>query len=141
MNTWHNHSTAEVVNRLETDETQGLSLAEAKGRLIQYGPNQIRKGQGISPWRLFLGQFKSLVIGVLIGAAAVSAALGEVIDGIAIITIVILNAVIGFIQEYRAERAAAALASLAAPHCRVLREGQAKVGVFMTKLPKPWPIC
>jgi len=68
-----------------------------------------------------------LVIWVLIGAAVVSAALGEVIDGIAIIAIVILNAVIGFIQEYRAEKAAAALARLTAPHCRVVRDGHSLV--------------
>jgi Ca2+-transporting ATPase len=76
---------------------------------------------------IFLSQFKSLVIWVLIGAAAVSVALGETIDGIAIIAIVILNAIIGFIQEYRAERAAAALARLTAPRCRVVRDGHSVV--------------
>ena len=81
----------------------------------------------ISPLAILAGQFSSLVIWVLIGAALVSAALGELIDGIAIIAIVILNAVIGFFQEYRAEQAAAALARLAAPRAKVVRSGHADV--------------
>ncbi|WP_231383509.1 cation-translocating P-type ATPase [Methylobacter luteus] len=106
---------------------QGLSVNEAKKRLARYGPNKLRKGKQLSALVIFVSQFKSLVIWVLIGAAAVSAALGETVDGIVIITIVILNAVIGFIQEYRAEKAAAALARLTAPHCRVVRNGRSMV--------------
>ncbi len=127
MNTWHKLSITEAASLLETDVEQGLPGNEAKKRLARYGQNKLRKGKRFSALVIFVSQFKSLVIWVLIGAAVVSAALGETVDGIAIITIVILNAVIGFIQEYRAEKAAAALARLAAPHCRVVRDGHSAV--------------
>ncbi|MDD4905797.1 MAG: cation-translocating P-type ATPase, partial [Methylobacter tundripaludum] len=112
---------------LTTDMEQGLADTEIAARLARYGQNKLRKGKRFSALVIFTSQFKSLVIWVLIGAAAVSVALGETVDGIAIIAIVILNAVIGFIQEYRAEQAAAALARLTAPHCRVVRGGHSVV--------------
>ncbi|TAK59909.1 cation-translocating P-type ATPase [Methylobacter sp.] len=123
MNAWHKLSITEAASLLATDVKQGLSANEAKKRLARYGQNKLRKGKRFSALVIFVSQFKSLVIWVLIGAAAVSVALGETIDGIAIIAIVILNAIIGFFQEYRAERAAAALAHLTAPRCRVVRDG------------------
>ena len=127
MNTWHKLSAIETASVLATDMEQGLSSEDAKKRLARYGQNKLHKGKRFSALMIFISQFKSLVIWVLIGAAAVSVALGEVIDGIAIIAIVILNAVIGFLQEYRAEKAAAALARLTAPHCRVIRDGHSLV--------------
>ena len=127
MSVWHKLSITEAASLLATDVEQGLSGNETKKRLARYGQNKLRKGKRFSALVIFISQFKSLVIWVLIGAAAVSAALGETVDGIAIITIVILNAVIGFIQEYRAEKATAALARLAAPHCRVVRDGHSVV--------------
>lgn len=127
MNAWHSLPITEAASLLKTDLEQGLSVNEAKKRLARFGPNKIRKGKRFSALIIFISQFKSLVIWVLIGAAAVSIALDETIDGIAIITIVILNAVIGFFQEYRAERAAAALARLTAPRCRVVRDGHSVV--------------
>jgi Ca2+-transporting ATPase len=127
MNKWHNQSVTKLVPSLATDEEHGLTDAEAAKRLAQYGANKLQKGKRFSVFAIFLSQFKSLVIWVLIGAAGISVALGETIDGIAILAIVILNAVIGFIQEFRAEKAAAALANLAAPHCRVVRNGHSTV--------------
>jgi len=127
MNAWHNQSITELPSLLATDVEQGLADKEVAARLVRYGPNKLREGKRFSAFVIFVSQFKSLVIWVLIGAAAVSAALGETADGIAIIAIVILNAVIGFIQEYRAEKAAAALADLTAPHCRVVRGGHSVV--------------
>ncbi|MEI8573854.1 cation-translocating P-type ATPase [Methylomonas sp. LW13] len=127
MNTWHKLSAIETAGLLATDMEQGLSTEDAKNRLARYGQNKLHKGKRFSALLIFISQFKSLVIWVLMGAAAVSVALGEVIDGIAIIAIVILNAVIGFLQEYRAEKAAAALARLTAPHCRVIRDGHSLV--------------
>jgi len=127
MNTWHHQSIQEVASLLAADAEQGLTDKEVAARLVRYGSNKLRKGKRFSALVIFISQFKSLVIWVLIGAAVVSAALGETTDGIAIMAIVILNAVIGFIQEYRAEKAAAALARLTAPHCRVVRGGHSAV--------------
>ncbi len=127
MKEWHKLSITEAASLLATDVEQGLGDKEVTARLARYGQNKLRKGKRVSALAIFVSQFKSLVIWVLIGAAAVSAALGETVDGIAIIAIVILNAVIGFIQEYRAEKAAAALARLTAPHCRVVRDGHSAV--------------
>jgi len=135
MNTWHKLSINEAASLLTTDVEQGLANNEANKRLARYGQNKLRKGKPFSALVIFISQFKSLIIWVLMGAAAVSAALGETIDGIAIIAIVVLNAVIGFIQEYRAEKSAAALARLTAPHCRVMRGGHSVVIDATTVVP------
>jgi Ca2+-transporting ATPase len=124
---WHAKAINEIVAHLETNATRGLSSPEAAERLAQDGPNELRKGESVSPLALLAGQFSNLVIWVLIGAALVSVILGETIDGIAIIAIVMLNALVGFFQEYRAERAAAALTRLTAPRAKVVRDGQATV--------------
>jgi len=123
---WYDRPLSEITAALHTDEMGGLAPHEAAARLHQWGPNALRKGQAISPLTLLTGQFRSLVIWVLIGAALVSVALGEAVDGIAILAIVLLNAVIGFLQEYRAERSVAALARLTAPRARVVRGGSAE---------------
>lgn len=124
---WHDVTIDALITQLNTDAGCGLSSQEAAGRLEQTGPNELQKGESISPLSILLGQFRSLVIWVLIGAALVSVILGEVVDGVAIIAIVLLNAIVGFFQEYRAERAAAALARLTAPRAKVVRDGQATV--------------
>jgi Ca2+-transporting ATPase len=124
---WHDKPIDELTVQLATDLQHGLSPQEAAEHLAKAGPNELRKGEAVSPWTILLSQFRSLVIWVLIGAAVVSAALGEFVDGIAIIAIVLLNALIGFFQEYRAERAAAALARMTAPRAKVVRGGQAAV--------------
>jgi Ca2+-transporting ATPase len=124
---WHDRPLPVLAAQLSTDPVQGLRDGPAADRLAKNGPNELRKGQGRSPLAIVVSQFKSLVIWVLIGAAAVSLSLGEWVDGIAILAIVILNAIIGFMQEFRAEKAAAALARLAAPKARVIREGHARL--------------
>lgn len=126
-NSWHDKAVEQVAVQLKADPIHGLATSEAAERLRTDGPNALRKGKAVSPLAILAAQFGSLVIWVLIGAAAVSVSLGEVIDGIAIIAIVALNAVIGFFQEYRAEKAAAALAQLAAPRARVIRDGRGQV--------------
>jgi Ca2+-transporting ATPase len=105
----------------------GLSTAEAKERLAAHGPNELARAEPTSPWRMLLAQFKSPVIWLLLGACIVSAALGEVVDAIAIGAIVVLNSLVGFFQEYRAERAVLALRSMTAPRARVLRDGRTVV--------------
>lgn len=124
---WSDTDIDALAAQMNTDPLRGLSPYEAAARLARDGANVLRKEESSSLWTILIGQFRSLVIWVLIGAAVVSAALGEFVDGIAIIAIVLLNALIGFFQEYRAERAAAALARLTAPRAKVVRGGQAAV--------------
>ncbi len=119
---WHGMPTAEVLQRLDTRET-GLSGTEAARRLALQGPNSLREGPGLRPVQLLLGQFKSVLIGILVAAGIISGLLGEWIDFTAILIIVVLNAVIGFFQEYRAERSIAALGRMTAPRATVRRDG------------------
>jgi P-type Ca2+ transporter type 2C len=107
----------------------GLSTVEAVRRLAEVGPNELRREEGTSPWRVFAQQLTSPVVLLMLGAATVSGILREAADAIAIGAIVVLNAVVGFLQEYRAERAVLALRSMTAPRARVVRDGQ-QVTVF-----------
>jgi Ca2+-transporting ATPase len=121
---WHTLSADEAAHRLETSHQTGLSAAEAAERMARYGPNALHEKRGRSPWRMLLDQFTDFMIIILIGAAVISGIVGDVQDTIAIIVIIILNAVIGFIQEYRAERAMAALKRMSEAGAQVLRDGQ-----------------
>ena len=102
----------------------GLTTEEAARGLAQHGRNEIKRGEAASPWAILALQFKSPVIWLLLGACIVSGALGERADAIAIGAIVVVNALVGFFQEYRAERAMLALRSMTAPRARVLRDGR-----------------
>ncbi len=106
------------------DRTQGLSAEEAAARLAREGPNEIRREKGKSLWAILGGQFRGAMTWLLVGACIVSGALGEVVDAIAIGAIIVLNALIGFVQEYRASRAMNALKAMTAPRARVRRGGQ-----------------
>lgn len=120
---WHSRPLDELLNEFGTQPGGGLSPAEAADRLKRYGPNALRQEAAVRPIAILVAQFRSLVIWILIGAAALSIGLGETVDGLAITGIVLLNALFGFYQEFRAERAAAALAHLVAPRARVVRDG------------------
>ncbi len=120
---WHQRSGGDAVRSLNVDKRLGLSNSEADRRHATYGPNELKEGKRRTVVRMFLTQFADFMIIVLIAAAVVSGVIGEAIDALAIIIIVVLNAVIGAVQEYRAERAMAALKSMAAPTARILREG------------------
>ena len=122
LTVWHSLSVEKVLQQINVT-AEGLSTEAAKQRLQQYGPNALREAKPISPLTILLGQFKSLVVWLLIGAGVISGLLGEWVDSIAILTIVVLNAVIGFFQEYRAERAIAALKKMTAPQAKVHRDG------------------
>jgi len=113
----------------------GLSSTEAQRRLTEFGPNEIRRGRAISPLTLLARQFASPVIWLLVGASIMSTALGELLDAIAIGAIVIVNAVIGFLQEHRAERAVMALRSMTAPRARVMRDGHSVMVSAATIVP------
>ena len=120
---WHTMGAAQVCAALEVDPKRGLSDAEVQRRRAIYGDNAIAEQRRRSLFRLFIAQFTDFMIVVLIVAAAVAGAVGEVIDSIAILVIVLLNGLIGFVQDYRAEQAIEALRQLAAPTAKVLRNG------------------
>lgn len=120
---WHSFRIEDVLKRFATD-VDGLSSAEAARRLTQYGPNELQAARHISPWEILLEQFKNVLIIILLIATALSAFLGEGVDAIAIAVIVLFAVGLGFIQEYRAERAIEALRQMAAPTASVLRDGE-----------------
>jgi len=120
---WHCLTTAQAARDLDTDTDAGLNDGEAAARLSRYGPNAIREHAQRSVLATLLAQFSDFMILVLIGAAVVSGIIGDVADTVAIVVIVVLNAVIGFVQEFRAQRAIAALRKLAAVNAQVVREG------------------
>ncbi len=121
---WHTLSISALQQQLESDSNQGLTQAEAERRLIQYGPNQLQEVKGRPLWRMFVDQFRDFMIVVLLAAALISGFIGDAVDTIAILVIVGLNAVIGAVQEFRAEKAMAALKAMAAPMAQVRRAGQ-----------------
>ena len=120
---WHALTSSEVLEHLKVRES-GLSSAEAAERLAQYGPNQLTEAPRLGFWKLLLDQFNNFIVILLLVAAGISAILGEWIDASAILAIVVLNAVLGIVQEQRAEEALAALKKLAAPDARVMRDGK-----------------
>ncbi len=120
---WHNLEVSEAISALDSSR-DGLSQAEAQRRLAKFGPNELVEKRKISPWAIFLEQFKNFLIIILLVAVVLSAVLGEVADAIVIAVIVLFAAGLGFIQEYRAERAMEALKKMAAPAASVIRDGK-----------------
>jgi Ca2+-transporting ATPase len=121
-NNHHSLETEGVIRLLQSNRA-GLSYDEAKSRLSRFGFNELSKRKTISPWMLFLEQFKSILIIILLFAVVLSAAIGEPIDAIIIGVIILFACGLGFIQEYRAEKAMEALKKMAAPTASVLRDG------------------
>jgi Ca2+-transporting ATPase len=119
---WHALTADEALTRTESGPA-GLSSAEAVRRLAAHGPNLLGRAGGDAPWRILLRQVDSPLILVLIGSAAVAAILGEVTDASVVGAVVLLNTVIGFLQEYRASRAIEALAGLVPEGAIALRDG------------------
>ncbi|MFA4844635.1 MAG: calcium-translocating P-type ATPase, PMCA-type [Candidatus Margulisiibacteriota bacterium] len=124
---YYDQSVEEAAQQLATDEKTGLTEAAVKERLVSFGPNQLKQNKTASPLAIFLEQFKGFIIWVLIGAALLSGFLQEWIDAAAIIAIVFVNAILGFVQEYRAEKSLAALKKLSSPTSKVIRAGQKKI--------------
>ena len=119
---WHSIHYEELLTRLETDE-EGLSRSEAAHRLETFGPNDIETEEGTSLFRIFLEQYTSVLIWVLIVAAIVMAAVGHTIDAAVIAGIVVFITIFGFLQDYRAEQSIQALKEMATTHAIVRREG------------------
>ncbi len=119
---WHQKTVTEVIDEFKSS-IHGISSEESIKRLGEYGLNELKEKKGKTPFMMFLDQFRDFMILVLVAAAVISGFIGELSDTIAIIVIVVLNAVIGFIQEYRAEKAMAALKKMSAPSATVVRNG------------------
>jgi Ca2+-transporting ATPase len=121
---WHSIDLDDVAARLDTCLRSGLSEREAARRLARYGPNQLEAARVVAPWRLLLGQLKNVLILILLAAVGLSVVLGHGTEALVITVIVLFAALLGFAQEYRAERAIEALRQMAAPTATVLRDGE-----------------
>ncbi|MBN2408627.1 MAG: cation-translocating P-type ATPase [Candidatus Aminicenantes bacterium] len=121
---WHAEDAVKVLARLRSDPRQGLTSVEAEKRLNRYGPNELREEEKASPFSLFFGQFKNVLILILLAAIGLSVLIGEVLDAIMIGVIVLFSALLGFFQEYKAEQALEALKKMLAPMITVLRNGK-----------------
>ncbi len=122
---WHVYEVTEVLQKVDTT-MQGLTEAEAHRRLVAYGPNELKEQDTKKPWKIYVEQFTSIMVIILIVAALISAFLGKWLESGAIMTSVFLFTLLGFLQEYRAERAIAALKKLSVPNVRVRRGGQVR---------------
>ncbi len=122
---WYQLSIKDVFNRLKASE-EGLAESDIKNRLSQYGQNRLAEEEDVSKLKILLDQFKSPLIYILLFAAMVTTLLKEYIDTGVILTVVILNTIIGFIQEYKAEESVRALKKMVVPRARVLRSGKEK---------------
>lgn len=116
-------TTDEVLSKLDSDQ-KGISSTQAKERLSQHGPNQLESPTKPSPLKIFIGKFKDYMVLVLIFAAIISFIAGETTNAYVILGIVVLVAIIGFVQEYKAEKAMEALREMVAPEADVIRDGQ-----------------
>lgn len=122
---FYRKSTKQLYEEFKVSE-EGLDEVEAARRLATYGKNEIKEAKPVSPWHIFFSQFKNTVIYILFGALIISALLGEFIDSIVIAAILILNGILGFIQEYKAEKSIEALKKMVSLHAVVLRDGKEK---------------
>lgn len=122
-NTWCSIDIEEVLVRLKSNPEQGLSLYEVKKRQAIYS-NSIETDKGSNALKMFLAQFTDTMVLVLLGATVISGMIGAMADAITIMAIVVLNAILGFIQEYKAERSLEAIKKLTSPFSLVLREGK-----------------
>ena len=120
---WHTLTIEESFKRLESSP-DGLTSDEVARRLEEFGPNELQARAQVSPWAILLEQFKNVLIIILLLATALSAFLGHGVEAIAITVIVLFAVILGFIQEYRAERAIEALREMAAPSATAIRDGR-----------------
>ncbi|MEG2252802.1 MAG: cation-transporting P-type ATPase, partial [Clostridia bacterium] len=122
---WFKQELPQVSEALDTNIQSGLSAQEAAARLERNGKNELKQGKRKSIWRMYLEQFKDVMVIVLIVAALVSGILlGEWVDAAIILFVVLLNALLGVIQENRAEKSLEALKKMSSPHAKVRRGGQ-----------------
>ncbi len=120
---WHAVEKEKLLSALKTSE-EGLSEEEAERRLEKFGPNELVERKRVTPFQIFLNQFKDIFVIMLVIAVFIELGIREIVDASTIGAIVILNAVVGFVQEYRSEKAMEAMKKLTAPKARVLRDGK-----------------
>ena len=126
-NIWHTKSIKDAVYHLKTNTESGLSQEEANRRIKKTGYNELEEKKGRSPFKIFISQFNDFMIWILIAAAFISGIIiKEIADAIVILIILIINSILGFVQEYRAEKALQALKELASPTAAVIRNGREK---------------
>src|SRR5262249_51189841 len=118
---WHALPAEEGVQRLATDDVRGLDPAEASDRLPKYGTDRLPEGKRRGPFRRFLAQFNNVLVYVLLGAGFIKLMLGLWVDASIIFGVVVLNAVLGFIQEGRAEKALDSIRNMLSAEARTLR--------------------
>ena len=123
-NNWHAQSVTAVISTLKTDPQQGLQKIEVERRLLEHGPNTLQTTKQEHWYNILLRQFTDVLIAILMIAAIISLAIGEVGDAVTIFAIIILNGILGFVQEWKAEKALEALAQMLAPYCTVIRDGR-----------------
>lgn len=121
---WHMLTPGEAAAELATDLRRGLTEAEAAARQARYGPNTLPEPAAVPAWRIFLGQFKSVMTALLVAAALIAWLMGDALEAIAILVVLLLNALLGFVNEYRASRSVQALKELVAPVAKVIRDGE-----------------
>lgn len=121
---WHQLSSGQALARLGSDAARGLHADEAAARLAQHGPNRLAEQARSGPLALFVAQFRNLLAVVLFGAAVLAATVGDVIDAVVILIVLLLNGLLGFYQKYRAERTLEALRRMLSRRAVVRREGQ-----------------
>ncbi|MGD8192658.1 calcium-translocating P-type ATPase, SERCA-type [Brevibacillus ginsengisoli] len=121
---WYLVSSSEAIEVLASDAQKGLDSREAEKRLGDFGTNQLREKEKASLFEVFFGQFKDFMVVILLVATVISFFLGEYLDAITIVAIIFINAILGFIQEARAEKSLQALKELASPMARIVRDGK-----------------
>ncbi|KAG5994871.1 hypothetical protein E4U54_003005 [Claviceps lovelessii] len=120
---FHTHSAQHVADQLDSDPYHGLSDGEAAARLARDGPNAIKGAKGRSLWKIFLQQVANALTLVLIAVATISYVIGDYIEGSVVLAVIVLNIVVGLIQDYRAEQTIQSLYALSTPKCKVIRNG------------------
>jgi Ca2+-transporting ATPase len=111
----------------EKEFTSGLSTKEAEKRINNFGFNELKHHKKASAFKIFLSQFNDFIVWVLIAATVISGVIGDKADAVTILIIVVINAILGFVQEFRTEKSLEALKELAAPTCKVLRDSSIKI--------------
>ncbi len=117
---------SEVVARWDSDQEEGLANREVEKRRRKYGPNALEQRSQVKPWEILLDQFKNVLVLLLIFASGISYFIGEGVEALAILAVIVINALFGFITEYKAKQSVEALRKLASTTAKILREGQVR---------------